>query len=518
MLNNGFSRRSFIKGAAATGAGLILAPSMPGLIHAAQTPKKGGIFKVSVSRDIQTLNPLRHVNLSEYMQGEMMYSGLVKMDDTKLEAVPDLAERWESDDAVTWRFYIRKGATFQNGKEVTAEDAAATIRAILDPETASPGRRNIGPIKEIKTEGKYTLVLVTEYPFAFLPLSLAYPSLKVCPAEALADANFNELVKKGVGSGPFKLKEFVAGTHLIVERNPNYFIPERPYLDEVHLVIFPEPIAEVNALLTGQIDMSYEANVNQLERMRADPNITVTRTGSGQFPNTIFGCDTAPFQDARIRKAMALCLDREAALQLCVEGYGRIANDCAVSPEYPFYHAMPQRKQDLEGAARLLREAGVKKGATIPLYIANRPAIREKLGIVIQQSAAQIGLNVKLQQVDYSTFLDQHWKKSNYYIGFYNMQSSEDSLFKLLYTSDAAWNETRWNNAKFDELVLQARQELNPDKQKALFASCQELIHEEVPSCVPLFLDLLAAHRNNVHNVKRTPRNTFYHFENVWKS
>lgn len=513
---NQLSRRGFIKGMAVTGAGLAVASSFPGLLHAAE-PRPGGVLRVSVSRELKTLNPLKHVNLSEYLQGEMMYSGLVKLD-RGLQPIPDLAEKWESPDAKTWYFTLRKGATFQNGKDVTADDVVATIQAILSPDTASPGRKNIGPITEVKADGPQTVKIVTEYPFSFLPQSLAYPCMKICPAEALSSGSFDAQVAKGVGSGPFKLREYVPGTHVILERNPNYFEPGKPYLNEVHLVIFPESIAEINALLTGQIDVALEANLSQIGRLQKSPDITVTRTGSGQFPNTVFGCDSAPFNDPRVRKALALSLDREMALDMCVEGYGRIANDCGVSPEYPFYHAMPQRKQDLEGAARLLREAGVKKGATIPLYISDVPAVRGKLGIVIQQCAQMVGLNVKLQQVDYSTFLDQYWKKANYYVGFYNMQSCEDALFQLLYTSNAAWNETRWNNAKFDQLVLQARQELDPDKQRAIFASCQELMHEEVPSCIPLFLDLLSAHRNNVQGYDRHPRNTFSFFENVWKS
>ena len=283
-------------------------------------------------------------------------------------------------------------------------------------------------------------------------------------------------------------------------------------------MIFPDSVAETNALLTGQIDLVLEANINQIGRLKSSGDITVTRTGCGQFPNTVFGCDVRPFNDVRVRKALALSIDRQMALDMCLEGYGRIANDNPVSPEYPFYHEMPQRTQDLEAAARLLREAGIKKGTTLPLYISSVPEVRGKLGIVIQQCAAQIGLNIRLQHVDYSTFLDQYWKKANYYIGFYNMQSCEDALFQLLYTSTASWNETRWNNPKFDQLVLQARQELDPDKQRAAFADCQEMLHDEVPSCIPFFLDLVSAHRNTVNGFVRTPRNTFFTLENVWLS
>ncbi len=509
-----FSRRSFLKGVAVGAAAMTLG-GIPNLLYAAE-PRRGGTLRVSVSRELKSLNPFKHVNLSEYMQGELMYSGLVKIS-KDLQPVPDVAESWESPDATTWFFKLRKGVQFQNGKELTSEDVVASIQKILQPETASPGRKNIGPIREVRADDKYTVRIITEYPFSFLPQSLAYPCMKICPAEVIAN-DYDSIATRGCGSGPFHLREYIPGTHVILERNPNYFDGDKPYLNEVRMMIFPDSVAETNALLTGQIDLVLEANINQIGRLKSSGDITVTRTGCGQFPNTVFGCDVRPFNDVRVRKALALSIDRQMALDMCLEGYGRIANDNPVSPEYPFYHEMPQRTQDLEAAARLLREAGIKKGTTLPLYISSVPEVRGKLGIVIQQCAAQIGLNIRLQHVDYSTFLDQYWKKANYYIGFYNMQSCEDALFQLLYTSTASWNETRWNNPKFDQLVLQARQELDPDKQRAAFADCQEMLHDEVPSCIPFFLDLVSAHRNTVNGFVRNPRNTFFTLENVWLS
>ncbi|WP_294556910.1 ABC transporter substrate-binding protein [uncultured Mailhella sp.] len=511
--NNRFSRRTFLKGMAA-GAAAVTLCGVPGLALA-NAPKRGGTLRVSVSRELKSLNPYRHVNLSEYMQGELMYSGLVKLSH-ELKAVPDLAESWESSDAVTWRFRLRKGVRFQNGKEVTADDAVASIRKVLDPETASPGRKNIGPITSVDVEDKYTVRVVTAYPFSFLPQSMAYPCMKICPKEVL-EGDYASLATKGCGSGPFKLREYVPGTHVIFDRNPDYFDGDKPYLDEVQMLIFPDSVAETNALLTGQSDWVLEANISQLAKLK-EAGIVVTRTGSGQFPSVVYGCDMKPFTDMRVRQAISLSLDRQMALDMCLEGFGRIGNDNPVSPEYPFYHQLPERKQDLDKAARLLSEAGFRSGSTIPMYIAAVPAVRGKLGIVLQQCAAQIGVKIRLQHVDYSTFLDQYWKKANFYVGFYNMQSCEDALFQLLYTSDASWNETRWNNKKFDQLVLQARQQLDPEKQRKAFADCQELLYEEVPSCVPFFLDLVSAYQSKVNGIVRNPRNTFFTIENVWLS
>lgn len=514
MSNNGMSRRRFMQGVAAAGAGLALT-SFPGPLHAAG-PRPGGVFKITVARETKTLNPFRHVNLAEWMTSEMMYSGLVKLN-PDMSVANDLAESWETRDAVTWRFNLRKGVCFHSGKTVTARDAVASIRKILDPATGSAAAKNIGPIVAVEAEGDYVLRIATSSPYAFLPKALCNPCLKIVPEEVISGA-YDSLGGKDHGSGPFILREFVPGSHLIAERNPNYFLSGRPYLNEVHELYFPDPLAEVNALLTGQVDMLNEVNPAQISRLERGGQVTVQHAGSGRFVNTVFDCQAAPFNDPRLRKAIALSFDREAALLMALEGYGALGNDNPVSAAYPFYHEMPQRNQDLAAAADLLKRAGIKKGTAVQLDIAVTPAVRGKLGVIMQQGAKEIGLDLRLKQYDYSTFLDQIWLKSPFYVGFYNMQPSEDALFQLQYTSDSPWNETRWNNKRVDKMVLDARAELDEAKQRKLYADIQELMHEDTPSCIPMFLDLTCAHAKNVHDYKIVPVCTFWHLDKVWKS
>ena len=118
--------------------------------------------------------------------------------------------------------------------------------------------------------------------------------------------------------------------------------------------------------------------------------------------------------------------------------------------------------------------------------------------------------------MEHSKYLKQVWTKGNFYIGFYNMQPTEDGIFSLLYTSDAPWNEPRWNNKEFDQLVEKARGELDPQKQFELYARCQEMCYEQVPMVVPMFLDLLAAHRQKVRNFTLHPRGAYWFLEDVW--
>jgi len=127
--------------------------------------------------------------------------------------------------------------------------------------------------------------------------------------------------------------------------------------------------------------------------------------------------------------------------------------------------------------------------------------------------AKEAGIKINVQTMPQATYLDQVWKKGNFYVGFYNMQPTADAIFKLLYTSDAAWNETRWNNAAFDKVVNEARGTADETKRKALYAEAQKLMNEEVPSIIPVFFDVLAAKRDWVSGYEVHPRASVFRLD-----
>jgi peptide/nickel transport system substrate-binding protein len=116
----------------------------------------------------------------------------------------------------------------------------------------------------------------------------------------------------------------------------------------------------------------------------------------------------------------------------------------------------------------------------------------------------------------HATYLDQVWKKGSFYIGFYNMQPTADAIFSLLYTSNAAWNETRWNNAEFDRLVGEARTTIDEAKRRQLYGDAQKLMHDQVPSIIPVFFDLLAGQRSYVQGYQLHPRGAVFRLDYVW--
>ncbi|MGI4950495.1 MAG: ABC transporter substrate-binding protein [Janthinobacterium lividum] len=488
--------------------------ALPHLARAAD-PVRGGTLRVSVDQAASVLNPLLTRVIPEYLVTGMLYSGLTLLA-PDMTAKPDLAQSWSHDDALsTWTFVLRPGLTFHDGTACTARDVAATFKAILDPKTASPARTNVGPIDRVEAVDDQTVRFVLKGPFADLPVALAYTNAKIIPA-AIAEGDLKQLSQKAVGTGAFKLVSFEPDRRIIVERNPAYYDKARPYLDRVEVLVYPDPTAEASALLSGDTDLISLASASEFGRLANVSGVVPLRIPSGQFLNVNMGCDSKPFSDVRVRQALALTVDRDAMVGFVAQGYGTPGNDSPMNSAYHFFAQHPQRKPDLVAAKKLLADAGYPNGLDLTMIASDVPGTRTQMAVAMREMAKPAGFRINVQTMPHATYLDQVWKKGSFYVGFYNMQATADAIFSLLYTSDSAWNETRWNNKEFDALIAEGRMTGDDAKRQDVYAKAQKLIHDEVPSVIPVFFDLLAARRANVEGFVLNPRAAVFAFDQVW--
>jgi peptide/nickel transport system substrate-binding protein len=503
-------RRTFLAGTAAV-AGLALTGG-----HAlAAAPQRGGMLRMSVDQAVAKLNPLVTRVNPEYLVAELLYSGLTRLS-PEMTAEPDLAESWSSSaDLTEWTFKLRPGLTFHDGSACTAADVVASFEAILDPQTASPARQNVGPIAKVAATDDTTVVFATATPYADLPVALAYTNAKIVP-KAVIQGGLARLDREAIGTGPFKLVSFEPERQVVVARNDAYYDRVRPYLDRVEVVVYPDTSAEGSALMAGDTDLMLNLVPTEYQRLQGADGVTVLRTPSGQFCNIILGCNQKPFDDARVREALALTIDREAMVEFVAEGFGTPGNDSPINSAYHFYGDVPLKAPDIDRAKALLAEAGHGGGLDLTLIASDRPAVRTQLAVAVREMAKPAGFNIQVQTMPHSTYLDQVWKQGNFYVGFYNMQPTADAIFSLLYTSNAAWNETHWNNAAFDTLVGDARATADETKRRDLYAQAQRLMIDEVPSIIPVFFDLLTAQRDYVQGYKLNPRGAVFRLDYVW--
>ena len=339
------------------GRRVVLAGAATGLVLASAPlraqPRRGGTLRVSVEQAPAKLNPLLHRVGPEYLLGEMLYSGLTRLG-PDMAAQPDLATAWTSNpDLTEWTFTLRQGVTFHDGSPFTARDVVATFAAILDPATGSPGRSNIGPVDTVTAVDDHTVRMRLKGPYADLPVAVAYTNAKIVPAAILA-AGAARLDREAVGTGPFKLVSYEPSRLTAVERNPAYYRPDRPLLDRVEVLLYPDPTARTSAQIAGDTDLMLNVEPTSFERLQSAPGVKALRTPSGQFLNVIMGCNQKPFDDvpacaARWRSAGG---PRRRWWNLVAEGLGTVGDDVPANAAYHFYDKLAAKGRRQQAQAK----------------------------------------------------------------------------------------------------------------------------------------------------------------------
>lgn len=496
-------------------AGLAGATAFPGLVQAQATPKNGGVLKVSHTTRIAQLNVLQLSGPAEYLAVDMIYSGLTRMDPA-MKPQPELATEWTaSPDAKTFVFKLRPNVTFHDGSPFTSADVVATFKAILDPATKSPARSVLDMIADITAIDPLTVKFDLKVGYADLPVSVAHANARIVSAAALKEPLIN-LDTKANGTGPFKIESFDSSRLLKLVKHPGYYRPGKPHLDGVEMYLFPDLAAESANYLSGAMDVMLEVQQADFKRIASAPNSNAIRVPSGRFVNIVMRMDSKPFDDVRVRTAMAHAVDRQMLVDLVLEGLGRPAKDNVISPGFRFLADTPEVAYDPAKAKKLLADAGYPNGIKIPLVCSNRPAIRSQVGVAVKSMAMPAGFDIDVQTIPHDTYLANVWRKGNFYIGYWGMQATEDAAFTLLFTSDAAFADTAWNNKEFDALVAKGRSSPDEAERRRLYAEAQQMMVRDRPSIIPFFQDVLTASRAPVKGWSAHPLSRTFYVENVW--
>jgi peptide/nickel transport system substrate-binding protein len=276
-LQRGAKRRDMLAMLMAGGMQATLAGGLATLATTAhaQTPRKGGRITVATNASgvNDTLDPAKQSNQTDYSRGFMFYNGLTVLDGS-LTPRPQLAEDFTTQDAKTWVFKLRKDVTFHDGKPLTPADVVFSIMRHKDAATASRAKVLADQIESVTASGPNEVTFRLTSPNADLPVILGTYHFHIVKA---GTTDFNA----GIGTGPYKVKEFKPGVRSIAVRNENYWKPNRPYLDEIELVGITDESARVNALLAGQLDLIQAVSPRSVERVTAGGQHAVYETKSG---------------------------------------------------------------------------------------------------------------------------------------------------------------------------------------------------------------------------------------------
>lgn len=481
------SRREFMGRAAALGVSTAVATTLLAKAGVAQTPKQGGSAKFGLAHGSTSDvgDPAAYPNTATQAPfWGAMSNGLTEVD-AKGNIIPDLAESFEpSNKAATWAFKLRKSVTFHNGKDLTAEDVVASYRHHMGPNSKSAMKSILSAIRDIKADGKETVVFTLQDGNADFPYLASDYHLPIMPAKADGSADWQSNVR----TGPFVFVSWEPGVRAKLKRNPDYFESGKPYFDEVEFITIADVAARVTALTTGEVHWISRPDLKTLNLLQRNPNINVAEvTGYGHY---VFAMDTTavPFTNPDVRNALKWAINREEIAQKVFLGHGLIGNDNPIAPAVKFASdPQPKYTYDPERATALLKKAGV---GTLKIDLSVAEGAFDgavDAAVLFKESAKAAGININVIREPNDGYANTVVFKKPFVADYWSGRPTCDWMFSLVYAKSAAWNECKWDNPRFNELLVQARSEIDEKKRASMYAEMQQLVHDDCGQIVLIF-------------------------------
>ena len=492
------SRREFMARAGALGAGGVMASSLLSQAALAAAPKKGGRFRAGMAHGSTTdsLDPATFENGYMSVLNVTWNNHLAEVTTTGLE--PELAESWEaSADATTWRFKIRKGVEFHNGKTLDANDVVASINHHRHEDSKSAAKALMKPVQSIKVKGGDTVVIELDGGNADFPYLVSDYHIAILPAEGDGID-----WRSGVGCGGYKLVHFEPGVRSEFVRSENYWKqPHRAHFDEVELLSIVDVAARTNALKTGEIDTMDRCDLKTVHLLAKTPGIVVEETtGTGHY-SIPMRTDTAPFDDNDVRLALKYALDREALLKTVLRGHGAVGNDHPISPANHFHASdLPQRTYDPDKAKFHLQKAGLST-LSVDLSAADAAfAGAVDAAVLYKEHAAPIGIDINVVREPNDGYWSNVWMNKPWGMCYWGGRPTEDWMFSTAYAAGAPWNDSFWGHERFNKLLVLARGELDQALRREMYVEMQRIVSDEGGVMVPLFNNYVFATSDKIRH------------------
>lgn len=460
-------------------------------------PVHGGTLTWAYERETATIVPINVTGLAQHV-GPKIFDGLLTYDEG-LVPIPQLAESWDvSPDGLTYTFHIREGVLWHDGESLTAEDVAFSFARLKE---AHPrGRVTFATVTDIETpDGPDGLVVVLRLssPTPYLLSALASSESPIVPRhiyEAL-DPNAPTPDAAAIGSGPFVLREWVRGSHILFERNPDYWDEGKPYLDQLIVRIVPDAAARSAGLEAGELDISPVA-ASDVARLQAVEGLIVEDRPSaygGRHHQIVFNFENEILADVQVRRAIARAIDLDAIQQVIFFGYGRIS-PTPISPSLGAFHnpEITGYEFDPDEANRLLDEAGYDRGpdgTRFSVRLVSNPANDPRLASLLQQWLQAIGIRAEIGLQDHAAYISRVYNDRDFDLAIEALANTFDPTVGVqrVYWSGAFEvgvafsNPGNYSNPEVDRVLEAAAVEPDPETRIALFHEFQNLVHEDVP-------------------------------------
>ncbi|HTR86538.1 MAG TPA: ABC transporter substrate-binding protein [Reyranella sp.] len=504
-------------------------------------PKQGGTLVMAMDTEPPTLagytstaQPVGEISTKVY-EGLLDYS-------PDLKPMPSLAKSWTvSDGGKTITFKLQEGVKWHDGQPFTSADVQYTIMEVLK-KLHPRGINTFHDLESIDTPDEHTAVFHLARPAPYMMMALSAYESPIIPKHLFAgtDLATNPYANKPVGTGPFKFIEWKKGQYIRLDRNPGYWKPGLPHLDRIVARMITDPGTRSAAMETGEINYAaFSAIPNvDLDRLKKLPDIAVTTDGYAmQSPILQLDLNTSrkPFDDVRVRQAIAYSIDRKFIADKIWFGYARVATGPINSAfkANGFYTTEGVKNYDVpngvEIANKMLDEAGYKRGADgnrfqTTLEVGPGGPDYQRYAEYLQQALGKIGIKVVLRNEDWPTWLRRIYTNYDFDMSCVSIQTLADPVIGIdrLYSS---WsikpgtifvNDTHWSSPKTDELMRAAGIETDPKKRAEIYHEFQRVLSEQVPLIWVDELEFVTVYNKKLKNLFVSALGAYSSFDQAW--
>jgi peptide/nickel transport system substrate-binding protein len=472
--------------------------------------KKGGTLRVAGVTPAAAVNPLTVADAGGLLMLNQTGEFLIFDSNLKLALQPMLALSWKPNtDGSVWTFKLRPGVTFHDGKQMTADDVVYTFKQLSDPKVASNALSAFTGVLTpdgVKKVDSTTVEFHLESPngnFPYLVSSDNYNAIIVPNG-----TDFAKWQKTFVGTGAFKLSSYTQGNGASFVANPNYW-GTKALLNGSSFKFYDAQQPMILALQGGDVDVIAQFVPAGATQLLSGSTYKIITLKSANHRELSMRNDQAPFNDAKVRQAVAYSLDRTGMVAALLGGKGTVANDYPFGPRFPSTDTtVPQRAQNINMAKQLLQQAG-HSSINATLFTEQYQEIPE-LAQAIQQNAKQAGININLKvetQTKYygkATYGNSDWLDGQMSLVDYGDRGVPNVYLVSPLTSKGPWNAAHFKNSQYDSLVKQYVAALDLQTQKTVAGKIQRLLLQETPLIIPYWIDGLTASTPSITGLNPT--------------
>ncbi len=494
LKNDTTTRRQFLTHVGALGMGAAMSTSLWSNRAYANTPQRGGHMRAGLNdaNTVDSLDSTQYNATTMIAISRAFRDSLVEVGQDN-SAQPGLAESWEaSPDAKIWRFKLRGGVEFSNGKSLTTEDVINSINVHRGEDSKSAAKGVFEGIADVKADGDVVEVSLNDANADFPFLFTDYHMTVVPTVDGKADLLSSD------GTGCYLLKEYEPGVKTVLERNPNAWQQDFGYVDSAEIIAILDDTARQSALISGTVDVINRPalkTISRLERVKGMHIIDVPSNLAFTHP---MRTNIAPFDNVDFRLALKYSTPRQEFIDKILFGYGTIGNDQPLGPKFTNYDSSIAVEYDLDKAKHHLEKSGLA-GAKFDLSSSDTAYGGAVDAAQLFQSHWQkIGLNANVVREPQDGYWTNVWNVKPFCSCYWGARPVEDMILSIAYLSTSPWNDTVINIPRVDELVIAARGEQDAAKRKEMYSEVQALLSAQGGTIVPAFGSDIAAVNDKV--------------------